>query len=385
MTRVIIACLAIGFGFGAAQAQPAPKQKKVPVPAPTPSPAPPPTPAPEPGPTTNPSGDKADKLTSGGTERPWANGVSQDRQDAAIKLFVEGNGYLNDGIFTKAVESYREALKSWDHPAIHYNMALALTKLDRPIEVEISLEKAIAFGPAPLETADKFEHAKEYLVLNAKQLAWIEVSCDKIGAKVSVDNEEMFTVTAGQENKKSRRVTVGKHTIVAEKTGYNATVEPSYIEPGQKFAINIKLYTSDELRRTKRRWNKTWMPYAVIAGGVVVGGVGALMQLSAQSSYDDYDKEIARCNGESMNGGCEKLAAITDLKDSGNTKRTLGYVGYGLAGAAVITGAVLIYLNRETTYEITADEYKRQLREKPVSVVPMVAPGSAGAMVLGRF
>jgi hypothetical protein len=397
MTRLITVVLGVVLSVGTVLAQPAPKKKKAPktpvpaqkAPDPAPAPTPPPDPTPplkkdEPGGGGGVWGDKAETLGAG-TERPWATGVSQDRQDAAIRLFVEGNGYLNDGIFTKAVESYRGALTSWDHPAIHYNMALALTKLDQPIEVEISLEKAIAYGPSPLETPDKFEHAKEYLVLNAKQLAWIEVSCDKVGAKVSIDNEEVFTVATGKDNKATRRVKVGKHTIVAEKTGYNATVEPSFIEPGQKFAINITLYTSDELRRTRRRWDARWMPYAVIGGGVVLGGVGALMQLSAQSSYDDYDKEIARCNADSGGVGCASSESITDLKESGNSKRTLGYVGYGLAGAAVITGAVLIYLNRETEYEITADEYKKQQREKPVAITPVVAPGMAGAMVFGRF
>ncbi len=385
MTRAIgIIALGIALSLGTVFAQPA-KQQPPAAPA---APA-----APDAGsgsgsgtPVTNEKADTTETLQTGGSERPWATGVPADRQRTALRLFQEGNMQLNDGIFAGAAEKYREALKSWQHPAIHYNLALALMNLDQPIEVEESLQKSIAYGPAPLEK-DKFEHAKEYLLLIAKQLAEIEVSCDKVGAKVSVDGREVFTVEAGKPNRYKGRVRIGKHTFVAEKTGYNAQIDAPYIEPGQKFNIELKLYTSEELTRYQRKWKARWVPYAVIGAGVVFGAVGGAMELSAKSSYKDFDTKIAKCNTDSGGGGCAVDASLTDIQDSGDKKRTLGYVGYGLAGAAVITGAVLIYLNRETTYQITADEYRRELVKHPatVSVTPLVAPGMAGAMVLGRF
>lgn len=348
-------------------------------------PAPPP--APQPKPDVN-VGDKTDNLQHNqGSERPWAKGVSQDEQRTAVRLFGEGNQALNDGLFPKAVETYADALRHWDHPAIHYNMALALTKLDRPIEVEHHLTKAIAYGPDPLETSDKFEHAKEYLVLNSKLLAWIDVTCSKVGARVLVDNKEVFVVEAGKENRYRGRVTVGRHSIFAQKTGYETQVDAPYIEPGQTFQIELTLFTADELTRYKRRWRATWMPLAVIGGGVVVAGVAALIENSAQSSYDRYDAEIARCNADATPGtGCAITKNLTDIKGSGDTKRTLGYVGYGVALGAVAAGGVLLFLNREIRYEISGDEYRKELRKKAaVSVVPMVAPNHAGALIEGRF
>ena len=65
-------------------------------------------------------------------DRPWAKGVSKERQEAAWEVFREGNALLKDSLFAKAADKYREALKSWDHPAIHYNLALALVNLDQP-------------------------------------------------------------------------------------------------------------------------------------------------------------------------------------------------------------------------------------------------------------
>lgn len=369
--RAVVIALGLGLSIGTADAQPAP--------------------APGDGSGDPPVGDannttpKDDNLQQGGAdERPWAKGVSKDRQDAALKLFSAANRDLNNGLFPAALEKYKEALKSWPHPAIYYNMALALRTLDQPIELENALLKAIEYGPAPIDQ-DKFEHAKAYLAVNAKALAWIDVSCKKMGANVLVDGVKLFTVEPGKENRKEIRVRVGKHTIVAERTGYNAQVDAPYIDPGQKFRIELQLYTSEELTRYKRRWNQVWMPYAVIGGGVAIGLVGAVFANSAQSSYDNFDKAIARCNDESMGTGCEVDSSISKLRDSGDTKKTLSIVGYGVAGAAIVAGAALVYLNRRTSYEITADEYRREQSKKKVSITPIVAPDTAGAMVHGRF
>lgn len=349
--------------------------------------APSPTPAPTPEKKSPGTDEKAGtSLEEGGDQRPWAAGVPKDKQRAALKKFQEGNVQLNSGFFADASKLYREALKDWEHPAIHYNLALALLNLDQPIEVYDSLEKAIKFGPAPLEK-DKFDHAKEYMLLVEKQIATVEVSCAKAGAKVSVDGKEVFTVKAGEVGRYKGRVRVGRHTFVAEKPGYNAQVDAPYVEPGQNFRIELTLYTADELTRHKRRWNATWMPYAVVGGGVALGILGGAMQLSASSSYDEYDSEVARCNEASGRMGCTD-AAVLEIKDSGDTKRTLGYVGYGLAGAAIATGAVMLYLNREQSYQITADEYKAQLRKTGVvGVTPMLDAdtGMGGAQVFGQF
>jgi len=378
MKQAIVVVLGLALSLGTVLAQP----NTTPPPAPAPTPT-----APGSGSGSNTgTSEKAnpdENLNAGGADRPWAAGVTPERQQTAHKEFREGNSSLNDGLFKQAVEHYRSALKSWNHPAIHYNMALALLNLDQPIEVYESLENAIKYGAAPLEK-DKYEHAKEYMLLVEKQIAEVDVSCNKVGAKVSIDGKEVFVVEEGGKNRYVGRVRIGKHTFVAEKTGYNAQIDAPFVEPGQKFRIELTLYTEDELTRYKRRWDKRWVPFAVIGGGVALGLAGGALELSARSSYRDFDDSIARCAMESGTGGCENAGDFASKRDSGDTKRTLGFVGYGLAGAAVITGGVLLYLNRETSYKITADEYRHE-KSAPVSVTPLVAPGLAGAAVFGSF
>ena len=359
MTRRIVMMLAVWMGTASAQ----------PAPAPTPAPAPAPN---------APKDEKAGKdetLQNGGGERPWAKGVAESEQKAALAIFHDGNVNLNDGLFAKAAEKYKDALKHWNHPAIHYNLALALMNLDQPIEAYEHLESAVKFGEAPLQSKDKYDHAKDYLLLLEKQLADVEVSCDKAGAKVSVDGREVFVAPG----KFTERVRVGKHTFVAEKQGYNARVNAPYVGPGEHFRIELKLYTADELTRYRRRWSQTWLPYAVAGGGVLIGAIGGLLEWSAQSSYRDYDSKVKACNmGDS---GCPQSSALTSIKNSGDTKRTLGYVGYGLAGAAIVSAGVLWYLNRPEAYEIRPED----LNNEQVGVAPVVAPGYAGAAVQGHF
>jgi len=96
--------------------------------------------------------------------RPWADGVSQEEQDTALKLFQEGTALLKDAFFTKAVEKYREALSHWNHPAIHFNLAKALMNLDQPVEAFKSLDESMKFGGAPLDE-DQIDQVKRYMKL----------------------------------------------------------------------------------------------------------------------------------------------------------------------------------------------------------------------------
>jgi len=303
--------------------------------------------------------------------------VTPAEQQAAGVAFREGNVQLNDGLFVNAVDKYREALQHWDHPAIHYNLALALLNLDQPIEVFEHLNKAVQYGADPLEK-DKFEHAKEYLLLVEKQLADIEVSCDKIGAKVSVDGKEAFIAPG----KFTEKVRVGKHTFVAEKQGYNARITAPYIGPGEKFRIELKLYTTEDLTRYHRKWDNAWFPYVVLGAGAVVGLAAGGVELSAQSSYDQFNTRVAACNTAAQ--GCSiDTPGIKSLRDSGDSKRMLGYIGYGIAGAAIGTGVVLLWVNRQQPYQVTPEQLNEP--QAPIAVTPIVSPEMAGAMIQGHF
>jgi tetratricopeptide (TPR) repeat protein len=373
MTKAIWGLLGIVLAIGTASAQPT-----TPAPAPKPTPAAAPAPAPEEGGVPGEKAGDNESLENGGDNRPWAAGISRERQAQALKLFREGNGLLNDGLFARASDVYRKALEAWPHPAIHYNLALAQMNVDQPIEAYENFQKAIVYGDAPLEK-DKLEHAREYMLLLDKQIANVEVSCDKPGAKVSLDGKEVFVAPG----KYKARVRIGRHTFVADKKGYQTRITAPFIGPGEHFRIELKLYTAEELTRYNRRWDATWMPYAVIGGGVAVGIAGVALELAAGSSYNDYDKQVAACNID--NAGCPTTDALNDIRKSGDTKKMLGYVGYGVAGGAIAAGLLLAILNRPQPYQIRPEDLQEEQEQRSVSITPVVTPQMAGAMVHGTF
>jgi len=357
MTRTLAAALAVALTVSVAAAQPA----HAPVDAPM---------------TTN---EKAATKLDNNTSAGRAPSVDDERE-ASID-FAQGNSDLNNGLFLQAVDRYYEALVHWDHPAIHYNLALALINLDRPLEVYDHLNKAMAFGPQPIDL-DKYNHAKEYLRLVEGQLGDIEVSCNEPGARVAVDGKAVFTASGVY----TAKVRIGIHSFLADKPGYIARSVSTFVGPGTAVRTELLLYTTQELTRYRRKWNRAWLPYGVIGAGALVGLVGGGVELWASSSFKNYDAAVARCSQGNTtpngNGGCDASASnISRLRNSGNLKQTAGFVAYGVGGAAIAVGVVLAYVNRREVYQISVDE----LTENQVSVTPMVAPGIAGALIQARF
>lgn len=383
---VLVWMLVLGSAPAAAQRAPDGPSPVAPTPAPAaPVAAPaavPASPAPAQPATSDPS-----------PTNPWEANATAAQKGRAKQLVAVGNQHLSDGLMEKAAASYRDALKEWDHPAIWYNLALALVTLDHPVEMYEALLKARRWQEHPSPPLQPTEYAKikDYLTLVEKLIATVEISCQKEGARVSVDGKQVFIVEKGKPNKWVGKVRVGKHTFVAEKPGFATPVDAPFIGPGETFRIELQLFTAEELTRYRRRWSRTWMPYAVIGGGVLAGLVGGGLQLAARSDFDDYDGAVARCIDADRCGGQE--ARLQEMRDRGETKRTLGIVGYSVAGAAVLAGATLLYLNRRQAYLITTDEYRMELIEKErrtakqssVSFAPLVTTDGAGAMVLGEF
>jgi len=102
---------------------------------------------------------------------------------------------------------------------------------------------------------------------------------------------------------------------------------------------------------------------------------------SSSNSYKDYDAKVAACNAQSGNNmGCAQSADLRSIRDSGDTKKTTGFVLYGVAGAAIATGAVLWIINRPESYEVRPEDLNN-----PVTFAPIVSPTFAGASVTGSF
>ncbi|OJT26638.1 hypothetical protein BO221_00930 [Archangium sp. Cb G35] len=302
-------------------------------------------------------------------ERPWAKGVSPEQQKAAMALFQSANALLKESVFVQAVEKYRQALDAWPHPAIHYNLALALMNLDQPVEVHEQLVAALRFGPAPLET-EKYEYARNYKTLMERQLARVDISCDTPGTTVTMDGQTLFVAPG----KYSGLVRPGAHSIVASKEGFLPTDQSRTLLPGETATLQLKMFTSEDLIEYRRKW-AAWMPWAVMGAGVAVGAGSGWLHLQARDNLRALDAGVTQC------GGCFLTPTLDATLNRGNTYQALAMGGYAVGGAALITGVVLVFINQPQPFQIDPNQKKVET----VSVAPLVGGGTGGILTTFRF
>ena len=307
-------------------------------------------------------------------ERPWARGVSREKQGAALQLFREGNAKLRDALYRVARDKYLEALKVWDHPAIHYNLSLTLLNLDQPVEAWEHLQLALKYGAAPLD-ADKMDQALRYRGLVEKQLTRLQLSCGLEGAVVRLDGNTLFTGPGQWEG----MVRAGAHSVVATHEGYVPSEKALTLVGGETRAVEMRLYKTEDLTEYRRAMPVA-IPWVVLAGGAALAGTGVGLHLAARGAYAGYDAAVTSCAG-TAGRGCVARPDITSQKTTGDTLQALAWTGYLAGGAALATGAVLLYVNRPQAYIRSVEAV-----EAPAAVLtPLLVPGGAGLSLAGSF
>ncbi len=314
------------------------------------------------------------------SDRPWAVGVSAAQQEAALKHLQEGNSLLKESLFVAAAKVYRQALTEWDHPGIHYNLALALLNMDQPVEVFQNLEAAIKYGADPLDP-EKLEHAKSYLRLIEKQVASVDVRCDVDGAQVTFDGAPLFRAPGRYQ----ALVRAGTHTVTASKEGFTTTSRTEDMTYDKRTAINLRLYTSGDLIGYRRLY-PIWRPVAIAAFGGVLLATGAIFTLQAQKNFNAFDSSAMQVCPV---GGCgttdTSYPALNDLRNRGNTYKTLATISYIAGGSIAAAGVLLLVLDRSTPYRVDPEADRRDVASSTPLFSPFVASGLAGLAATGRF
>jgi hypothetical protein len=275
---------------------------------------------------------------------PWAAGVSAAQQQQALALYDQGNKFFAADRYKEALEQYELALQAWDHPAIRYNAAVCLINLDRPVEAYEHLIAAMRYGAEPIG-ADHFAQAHTYQKALAGQVAELEVTCREPGAEVRIDGES-FVVGPGVAK---RRVRAGTHHVVATKPGYEAStqtieVEAVSVRGDRPNALVIELHPVAAAHRLVRRW-ESWKPWALVAAGAGLAGVGGGVVWLAYRDKHDYDAWVtSHCNAG--NEFCAGTPVPSSSLDRAKIENSIGITAIVLGGGAFVTGAVMAYLNQ---------------------------------------
>ncbi len=307
-------------------------------------------------------------------ERPWAQGVPKDAQARALSLFKDGNGALKESLFPAAVSKYREALRAWDHPAIHYNLALALVNLDQPIEVHQHLTSALRFGAAPLDE-EKHQQAQRYLALIERQLTRVTVTTKVEGATVRLDGRTLFVGPGQWEG----QVRAGQHTIVCSKDGFLPDERAMVFAGGDAQTFDMRVYREAELMEYQRPFSAV-IPWTVLGVGIAAAGAGLGLHLGSQGEFQRYDAQVTDCASLAPVGGCTTARRFDSTLDGANSLQTAGLAMYAVGGAAVVTSLVLFYVGRPVAYRKTV-----KVEAPQVTVAPLLSPSGAGAMAHIRF
>ena len=302
---------------------------------------------------------------------PWAVGVTDAQKAKAQAALEQGNALFLDKKYAEAMEKYKAAVASWDHPAIRFNLVRCLIQLDRPVEASDNLKLALKYGAAPLEEA-VYSEALAYEKLLANQIASVTVKCSQSGVKMTLDGQPLPTCPTTEQ----RRVAPGAHQLVGTKDGFLTRSIEVVVIGGKDQQVSLSLDPIEKAARIEHRW-PGWVPWVVFGGGFAIAGIGGLLDLAAVQKMDSYDRAVAQscatmaCSPEDLDPADRKLKTDAEAQSA-------VAVGIMIAGGATIaTGAVMLYLNRGRTV------YPTSVERLTPSVNPV--PGGATLTLGGRF
>ncbi|WP_245768821.1 hypothetical protein [Stigmatella aurantiaca] len=292
----------------------------------------------------------------------WAQGVSPEQRKAAAELLEQGNRLLKDSIFTEAEKKYVEALKYWKHPAIYYNLALALLNLDRPSEVYEYMVASTRYAEGPLGE-ERFKHALKYIERVEKENARVSLSCTN-GTRVTLKREDQLLPIHCERFERLLRP--GSYTLIATQNGTPVPDTALVLAPGEHIRYRLGI-------ESRRRW-AAWMPWAVLGSGVAVAVGGRLIHMKARDEFQAFDSGVDAC------GGCVPGSELSGIRTRARTLQAVSMGTYAVGGAAFATGMVLLYVNR-----LQPQMQLIPLQGNALTVVPVAAAGESGLLASYRF
>ena len=283
-------------------------------------------------------------------DKPWVIGVSEQAKATAKQLLDRGNAKFVEHDYVAALELYKQAVASWEHPAIRFNMVRCLIQLDRTVEANENLALALKYGAAPLEEA-VYAEALAYQKLLANEIATVRVRCEQAGVKITLDGQPLVECPGEQE----RHVKPGRHQLVGAKAGLLTKTTDVFVVGGGREQVALSLAPMASAGKIVHRW-PTSMPWIVVGAGLAVTGLGGLIEYQSFKTMNDYDRAlVAAC----MDTGCTADKPVPDnvrdLKDTARTQNAIAIGAISAGVATVITGGVLLYMNRARTVYPTAE------------------------------
>jgi hypothetical protein len=291
---------------------------------------------------------------------PSITQVSAEHRRTAMALVEAGNKLLNDSFFPQAEKKYSAALAIWDHPAIHYNLALSLPQTLKPTQVYDHMLAALKHGEAPLGEG-RFKHARNLTERMRREYAWVEITCDCEASAKLASGEWLERRGSGRFE---GLVPPGTHTLVAAQKDQASTETILTLAAGERVRLRLG---------SKRPW-ATWMPWAVLGAGVAVASGGGLLHAQAGERFRAFDRGINECDG------CVPSPQLAGERTRALNLQRGAVTAYAVGGAALVTGLVLLYNN-----QLQSQVIPETANESQLVVMPVLGGSENGVQATFRF
>ncbi len=280
-------------------------------------------------------------------DKPWHRGVSDENKQRAIATYQRARTLHQAHEYEQALVAYKAALKDWDNPGIHHNLGLLFLKLSHPLAAYEHFSRALAWGPTALDDGRRAEAEHHITTLLSERLGRVTLHSAQAGVTVSLNGEVLF-VGPGS---KSRVLVPGKQVINAAKPGHYPVIETLAQLPGQDSAIDVTLV--EDRVDSERRW-ATWLPWAVLGGGLAASVAGGVLQARAGDNVTTAD---ARLKVNCPDDLC--APQTTGLYSDARWQQRLAIGAFTVGGLAVVAGVVGVFVNQPITRRSANDSDAR--------------------------
>ena len=298
---------------------------------------------------------------------PWKVGVSKARQNHATQLFDQGNSFFEHHEYAKAVELYARALAEWDHPQIHFNMAVALISLDRFLDASSHVQAALKFGTDGLDN-EKFIEAQNYARLLETRLVAFTVVAKQPGVRLTLDGSALPLVG----DSASLTLTPGNHALVAAKDGFETTTRNLVLVAGKAATETIELEPRPRTFVLHRRF-RAWIPWTIAGAGAGTALLGAGLMVIGHSSMSQFEAKLGQMFPDGAASHDDVPSSLWSLRTRAKVENGVGISLVCAGGAALATGLVMVALNQP-----------HQVETQPAVVIGASAREVA-VLLLGRF
>jgi hypothetical protein len=316
-----------------------------------------------------------------------AGPVSEENRKEAAERFKRGVQLQADGNLDAAVIEFERAYELAPAYQVLFNIAVVYRDKNDRASALRAFERFLSEGGAKVDAKRRKEVEGEIAKLR-DVVATVTIKSNVDGAEVILDDMPLGKTPL----KQPILVNVGRHKIEASKEGYRSDSQLFALagRDERTITLNLKEIKVDPpppppptstapppppattttpaptTRVSTESGGQKGLGYGLTVAGVLGVGLGGFFGLSARSAWTEA-KDLGCSDGK-----CPTRAA-QDKSESAKSNANLSTLGFGLGGAALVAGIVLL---------VTAPSAKESSR---VRIAPSVGQREGGVSVVGRF